>query len=452
MLRQPAPLNGRLQRRDKAFEDQRGLARAGHASDDAQPPLGKFHFQRVYGVDGPGGKAQPPEVKQRLFARQLPRSGGSRLAEEGADPGIGVGGQLRHRSLRDDMPAGRARARAHFHQMVGFGEYLRVVIDQQHGIAVGHQIAHHAREADDVGGMQADGRLVQHVEHAGCAVAHSAGKLHPLPLAGGERGGGAVKGEIAKPQIHQPPGHIGKGFADARRHRPHGLGQRFRHARYPLHKRGKRHFAGFVQRDAAHPRLPRRCAQARAAAIRTGVLLQKLLHALHALFILDLGKGVLHGVDGAVIGKVQFSGLFAVLGPVEDVLFYRRAVIDDGFFFLREFAEGHVRAHAHRPADVGHQRPHQRVPRRHRALVDGQALVRHQRGAIHRAHDARAAAGAAGALAVEGQFLSGGRVEMRSALRADQFLPGGNRQRRLQVVPVGAAVAGQPRIQQPQAV
>ena len=64
----------------------------------------------------------------------------------------------------------------------------------------------------------------------------------------------------------------------------------------------------------------------------------------------------------------------------------------------------------HRPADVGHQRPHQRVPRRHRALVDGQALVRNQRGAIHRAHDARAAAGAAGALAVEGQFLGGGRV------------------------------------------
>ena len=163
VLRQPAPRNGRLQRRDEAFEDQRGLARAGYAGDDAQPPLGKFHFQRPHGVDGSGGKPQPPEAEQFLPARPRPQSIRSRLAQKRPDAGGGVRSQLRHRSLRDDAPAVRARAGAHLHQMVGFGEYLRIVIHQQHGIAVRHQIAHHPREAGDVGGMQPDGGLVQHV-------------------------------------------------------------------------------------------------------------------------------------------------------------------------------------------------------------------------------------------------------------------------------------------------
>ena len=38
-------------------------------------------------------------------------------------------------------------------------------------------------------------------------------------------------------------------------------------------------------------------------------LFQKLLHPLHALFVLDLGKGIFHGVDGVEIGEVQFASL-----------------------------------------------------------------------------------------------------------------------------------------------
>ena len=114
-------------------------------------------------MDGSGGKPQPPEAEQFLPARPRPQSIRSRLAQKRPDAGGGVRSQLRHRSLRDDAPAVRARAGAHLHQMVGFGEYLRIVIHQQHGIAVRHQIAHHPREAGDVGGMQPDGGLVQHV-------------------------------------------------------------------------------------------------------------------------------------------------------------------------------------------------------------------------------------------------------------------------------------------------
>ena len=45
-------------------------------------------------------------------------------------------------------PPSAPAPRPHLHQMVGFGEYLRIVIHQQHGIAVRNQIAHHPRETE----------------------------------------------------------------------------------------------------------------------------------------------------------------------------------------------------------------------------------------------------------------------------------------------------------------
>ena len=49
------------------------------------------------------------------------------------------------------------------------------------------QIVHHPGQAHNIGRVQTDGRLVQHIENARCAVADGAGQLHPLALAGGER-------------------------------------------------------------------------------------------------------------------------------------------------------------------------------------------------------------------------------------------------------------------------
>ena len=97
------------------------------------------------------------------------------------------------------------------------------MVHQDHRVPICHQIAHHAGQSHDVGGMQADGRLVQHIEHSGGAVAHRPGQLHPLPLPGGEGGGGAVQRQIAQSQVHQPFGHSLEGLADALRHGTHLL-------------------------------------------------------------------------------------------------------------------------------------------------------------------------------------------------------------------------------------
>ena len=82
--------------------------------------------------------------------------------------------------------------RPHLYDPVSLLQNLRIVIHENDGVAVGYQIVHYTGETDDVRGVQTDGRLVQHIKDAGCAVADGACQLHPLTFAGGERGCGAI--------------------------------------------------------------------------------------------------------------------------------------------------------------------------------------------------------------------------------------------------------------------
>ena len=110
------------------------------------------------------------------------------------------------------------------------------MVDQDDGVAVGDEIVHHAGKPHDVRRMQTDRRLVEHIEDAGRAVAHCAGQLHPLALAGGERGRGAVKRQVAQSQIHQPFGGALECLADAFGHRAHFLRQTAGNTPYPLYQ------------------------------------------------------------------------------------------------------------------------------------------------------------------------------------------------------------------------
>ena len=56
----------------------------------------------------------------------------------------------------------------------------------------------------------------------------------------------------------------------------------------------------------------RRFGQAGTAAVGADVLLEKFFHALHTLFVLYLGKRVFHGINGVIIGKIQFSRLIGI--------------------------------------------------------------------------------------------------------------------------------------------
>ena len=133
------------------------------------------------------------------------------------------------------------------------------------------------------------------------AVAHGAGELHPLALAGGERRGGAVEREIPQPQVQQAARRGGERLADALA--PWDASRR---AGCPVRRAPTPRARSAACVQASSSGMPRSCGaraargKARAAAVGADLLLQELLHALHALLVLDLGEGVFHGVDGVV--------------------------------------------------------------------------------------------------------------------------------------------------------
>ena len=134
------------------------------------------------------------------------------------------------------------------------------------------------------------------------------------------------------------------------------------------------------------------------------------------------------------------------------MLLLRGTIVYDLFFLFGQFAEGHICAHAHRPADVCHQGPHQRVPGSDGALVDGERFVGHKGRAVHCADSPRAVAGAAGALAVEGEFFCGRRIKVSAAFRAGQLLTRRDSKCGRVIVSVRAPVAGKPGVHEAETV
>ena len=120
--------------------------------------------------------------------------------------------------------------------------------------------------------------------------------------------------------------------------------------------------------------------------------------------------------------------------------------------FRRQFPKWNVRPDAHRPANVRHERPHERVPGRDRPFVDRQRLVRDQCRFVHRADRSDPVAFPARPLTVEREFLGAGSHEFRAADRALDFQTGRDVQARLRVVAVGAAVRSEAGKHQPQTV
>ena len=289
---------------------------------------------------------------------------------------------------------------------------------------------HHAEQSVHVRGMQADGWLIKHIQHASGAVAHGSGELHTLAFAGRKRGAGAIKRQIAEAQIQQPSGHIQERFADIGGHRMHVGGQGFRHSAHPIHRRSQGHRTGFGQVQPAHMRGSGGNAQSSAAAIGAWPLLEKPGHALQTFLVLGLGERILHRVHGVEVGEVEFGEIVAFLRLIKDVLFDGRPIEYDVALLGRELAERHVGAHAHCAAHLLHEVPHERAPRQHRAVVDAFRFIRDQSRAVHFAHDAGSRAGRAGTGRVEGECFGTGRMEFFTALRAGDGQAGRHVERR----------------------
>ena len=181
-----------LKRRNERLEHQRRLARARNARHRDKTAARDIDFERLDGMDGIGCHADVALVEHFLVSHlrtQALRLGAQKRRDATALRLL----DLVHRTSGDHIAAACSGNGAHLDQIVGFRQHARVVVDNNHGVAVIHQITHHAHQAVDIGRMQADRRLVQHIEHARRSVAHHASELHALTLARGERGTGAIE-------------------------------------------------------------------------------------------------------------------------------------------------------------------------------------------------------------------------------------------------------------------
>lgn len=75
------------------------------------------------------------------------------------------------------------------------------MVHHDNRVAIAHEVVDDTEQPLDVGGVQTNGGLVEHVEHTGSARAHGAGQLDALQLAVGKRRAGTVQAQIAEAEL-----------------------------------------------------------------------------------------------------------------------------------------------------------------------------------------------------------------------------------------------------------
>ncbi len=120
-----------------------------------------------------------------------------------AGPALRRGDQVGDLALGDEVAAVDAGAGADVEHIIGGADRVLVVLDDDHGVAEIAQPLERFEQARVVALVQADRRLVEHIEHAGEAGADLRGQPNALALAAGQRARRAGQREIFQPDIDQ---------------------------------------------------------------------------------------------------------------------------------------------------------------------------------------------------------------------------------------------------------
>ena len=116
----------------------------------------------------------------------------------------GLRGNFGRRAGSHHLPAVLAAARAEVDHVICGGDHLQVVLDDQHGIAQVAQAAQDVDQAAGVARVQADGRLVENIQHAAQPRAEQRGQAQALGFAGREGGRRAFQGQVTGAGFDQP--------------------------------------------------------------------------------------------------------------------------------------------------------------------------------------------------------------------------------------------------------
>ena len=119
------------------------------------------------------------------------------------DAAFGSASTSAYRAGDDDFAAAHAGAGTEIDDVIGRPHRVLVVLDHQHRVAHVAQPLQRLQQPVVVPRVQADRRLVQDVQHADQPAADLAGQADALRFAAGQRGGGAVQGQVVQSDVQQ---------------------------------------------------------------------------------------------------------------------------------------------------------------------------------------------------------------------------------------------------------
>ena len=117
--------------------------------------------------------------------------------------GSGRALDLGGRSLRHQLSAQPSRARAQIDHIIGALNGIGIVLHHQHRVAQIAQMRQRIQQPVVVARMQADGRLIEHIQHAAQLRSDLRRQPDALRFAAGKRGGGALQAQIIEAHGHQ---------------------------------------------------------------------------------------------------------------------------------------------------------------------------------------------------------------------------------------------------------
>ena len=123
--------------------------------------------------------------------------------EVGARKRVGAGHELLRRPGAHHLAPVLAGARPHINHVIGRADRVLIVLDDDHGVTQITQTLERGDESLVIALMQADGGLIQDVEHAHEARADLGRQADALGLAARKRRGGAIERQIVQTDIHQ---------------------------------------------------------------------------------------------------------------------------------------------------------------------------------------------------------------------------------------------------------
>ena len=177
--------------------DQAAFPTARYPRDAAEHAQGKIHVN-ILQIVLPG-----PPHRQPALGRAPGGGNGNAFLARKILPRDGTGGvhHILHRALGHDMPPVFSRARADIHQIIRAAQRFLIVLHHDKRVSQLLQMAHGGQQPGVIPLMQADGGLVQNIQHPRQPAADLGGQADALGLAARKRGRPPGKGEVFQAHV-----------------------------------------------------------------------------------------------------------------------------------------------------------------------------------------------------------------------------------------------------------